>query len=662
MQALIDFLAQHPALALVAVFAAALLEAIAVIGTVVPGSSVVFAAGILVGLGVVEPAWAAASAVSGAILGDGISFWLGRRYREQLRGMWPMRSLGALLERGQAFFAQHGAMSVFMARFLGPVRAIVPMVAGMSSMSRTRFTSVNVISAIAWAAAHLLPGVVFGASLQLAGAVSSRLAILMAGVATAIWASVLAIRLIHRCARSFFLSWRDRTVAWAQKGFGFRSRVILSLLDPERPESAALLTAAVVLLGSAWAFLAILEDLISNDPMVGFDHIAFESLQNLRTSWVDAPMIVVTELGGVRVAIPVIAAVGLVLGMRRRWRTLGYWVSAVAFAQALVWILKSTLDRPRPIAMYDAVEQFSFPSGHAATSVVLYGFLAVLLARGRPPAVKWAVALTAVLLIGFVSFSRLYLGAHWLSDVLGSITLGMAWVALLSIAYLQHAQSENVPSAALAGVSLVTLLVAGGAAVATQYAADLVRYAPRSAATLTLLSDWQATGWRELPAHRTDVDGDHEEPLTVQWVGASNVIEADLQAGGWHRPPPWNLRTTASWLLPSTAIDLLPVLEKFHRGAQAALTFERLLSPSQRLVLRLWPSGHVVDIGGQKPSALWIGVVTLECVRHPFNAVTLVSTEPDFADALARFTASLQAQNQSWRIEQRDGGPVDLIH
>ena len=662
MQGLIDFLAQHPVLAIAAVFAAALLEAIAVIGTVVPGSSVVFAGGILVGLGVVDPGWAAAAAVGGAVLGDGISYWLGRRYRDGLRGVWPFRTHPALLERGQAFFAQHGGKSVFLARFLGPVRAIVPLVAGMSRMPVVRFTAVNVLSAIAWAAAHLLPGVLFGASLQLAGAVSSRLAILLGAVAAAVWLCVVALRLVLRGARPFFIAGRDRAVDWAHKRTGMRSRLILSLLDPTRPESTGLLAAAIVLLGSAWMFFGILEDVVSKDPLVRVDQIVFATLQSLRTPWVDGLMIVATELGSARVAIPIIVAVALLLMLKRCWRTLSYWLSAVAFAQALVWVLKLTLGRARPTAIYDGVERFSFPSGHAASSIVLYGFLAVLIARGRLPSVKWAAALTAVLLIGTVSFSRLYLGAHWMSDVLGSLTLGTAWVALLSIAYLQHGRNEHVPAMSLAGVALGTLLLAGGAAVATQYPADLARYAPQPAAAPVLLADWQATGWRLLPARRTEVDGDHEEPFTVQWAGAPDHIAAVLQAGGWHRPPPWTLRTGASWLLPSTPMDQLPVLEKFHIGAPAALSFERMLGPSQRLVLRLWPSGHAIDVVGQTPSALWMGMVTVERIRHPAHAFTLVSTDPDFAAALAQFTASLQVQGLRWDLEHRDAGPVVLLH
>src|SRR3990172_10904890 len=137
-------------------------------------------------------------------------------------------------------------------------------------------------------------------------------------------------------------------VAWARPRTGVLPRVILSLLDPARPESLGLLMAAVMLLGGAWMFLGILEDVVSSDPLVQFDRVVFTALQKLRTGPVDAVMIAATELGSAMVAIPVIAALSVVLAWKRCWRTLAYWLTAVGFAQALVWILKMTLARARP--------------------------------------------------------------------------------------------------------------------------------------------------------------------------------------------------------------------------------------------------------------------------------------------------------------------------
>ncbi|MBC7470181.1 MAG: VTT domain-containing protein [Ramlibacter sp.] len=661
MQALILFLSQHSVVALGVVFAAALLESVAVIGTLIPGSSVVVAAGVMIGLQTLDPWPVAGAAVFGATLGDGFSFWLGRRNHDALRGLWPLKAHPELLARGQAYFAKHGGKSVFLGRFLGPVRAIVPVVAGMSDMSAVRFTVVNVLSAIAWSAAHLMPGALFGASLKLAGAVSSRLLILLAGVVAVAWLCTVLLRLIHRSAWPFLRRQRDRIVGWARPRTGVSSRIALSLLDPRRPESLGLLIAAVMLLGGAWMFFGVLEDVVSRDPLVQFDHVVFTALQKLRTGWVDNVMIVATELGSAIVAIAILAAVSVVLAWKRCWRTLAYWLTAVGFAQALVWILKMTLERARPMPMYDGVERFSFPSGHAASSIVLYGFLAFLLALGKSPKIRGAIALLATGLVGLIAFSRLYLGAHWLSDVLASLSLGTAWVALLSIAYMQHAGTVRLPARALSFVVAGALISAGTTVAMTHHAADAARYAPPHSASPHLLPDWQGDGWQRLPARRTEVDGDHEEPLSVQWAGTADKVAQTLEDGGWRRPPRWTPRTTLSWLLPSASAGQLPVLAKFHQGESQALSFEKRLSPASRLVVRLWPTSYLVEVANDQPAALWIGMVTLESLKHPAGMATLAVTDPDFAMPTVQLAQSLRAQGVRVNIKRGDTTAVLLV-
>ena len=134
LQSLIDFFAFHRELALAAVFIAALAESLALVGTVLPGSTVVFAGGMLIGLKAIDPWAVGVAAVTGAILGDGISYRLGRRYKDAICATWPIRNHPELMARGQAYFAAHGGKSVFLGRFFGPLRAIVPIIAGMSGM------------------------------------------------------------------------------------------------------------------------------------------------------------------------------------------------------------------------------------------------------------------------------------------------------------------------------------------------------------------------------------------------------------------------------------------------------------------------------------------------------------------------------------------------
>jgi len=660
-QTLIDALSTNPALALSAVFAAALLESIAVIGVFVPGSLVVFGGGVLIGLQVLDPWRVTLVAMSGAALGDGFNFWLGRRYHEQLRNRWPLKKYPELLDRGQAYFARNGGKSMFVGRLVGPLRAVVPMIAGMSDMPVRRFTWMNLLSALAWAATHLLPGALFGASLQLAGAMSSRLLVLLAGAVTVVWLCTALLRLAHQVALPLLMRQRDRVVARARERTGAPSRVILSLLDPTRPESFGLLVAAALILGGAWLFLGILEDVVSNDPLVQFDQVAFNALQALRTAWTDEAMIIATELGSAPVVIAVIAAVSGVLALKRYWRTLAYWLAAVGFAQALVWTLKATLGRARPIAMYSGMEQFSFPSGHVASSVVLYGFLAALLSRGKAPKIKLVLALAAVLLIVLITCSRLYLGASWLSDALASLGLGTAWVALLSSAYTQHAGNERLPARAMLLAALGALALAGAGMVATQHAVDVARYAPSQAVVRALPAEWRTDGWQQLSTHRMDVGGEVEEPLSVQWAGTADGIERALQATGWRRPPAWWSRSTLLWLVPSTRIGELPVLPKLHYGDPPALSLQRELDPQRRLVIRLWATPYRAEPAKDSSSPLWIGMATLERSSHPAGMITLAVTDQDFAAPAVQLAQFLQREGVASDVKHRGTLVVLLV-
>src|SRR5690606_27242897 len=137
------------------------------------------AAGALVGLDRLDLVPLLAASVAGAFIGDGASFWLGRRYRDRLEDMWPFRRHPAWLSRGRDFFVRHGGKSVILGRFIGPLWPLVPRAAGMLGMRPASFVAINFASALLWAPAYLLPGVVFGASIALAGAVATRLAVLL---------------------------------------------------------------------------------------------------------------------------------------------------------------------------------------------------------------------------------------------------------------------------------------------------------------------------------------------------------------------------------------------------------------------------------------------------------------------------------------------------
>jgi undecaprenyl-diphosphatase len=662
LHALIAYFSAHPQLALGAIFAASLLEALAVIGTVIPGSAIVFAAGMLIGLGELNPWWAAAMAVSGAILGDGISYWLGQHFQDRIRTVWPLNKFPALFERGQLYFEKNGGKSVFLARFLGPVRAIVPVVAGMTGMPAKQFYAMNLLSALAWAAVHLLPGLLFGASLQLAGAVSSRLVVMLLIIAAFLWAISKLVQIAYHRGWPRVTSLRDRAVALAHEKPGPFASVTLSLLDPARAASPALLTAALLLIGGAWLFLGIVEDVISNDPLIQIDQMIYGALQGLRTVWGDRFMVAVTEVGGAVGAAFLISGVSLLLAIGRRWRTLGYWLAAIGIAEMLVLVLKYTLGRARPHNIDTGLAQFSFPSGHATSSIVAYGFLAFLLARGRSDRGKMAITLLAAAVITLIGFSRLYLGVHWFSDVVAGMSLGLAWVALLSIAYIHHAADERVKPWPLLLVTLAALGLTASFYAGDRYRAEVERYAFRPALQTVPLDDWTGAGWRQLPASRSELDGEMEEPFALQWAGTAPQMADTLRASGWQTPETWTLKSSLLWLLPTAQIQQLPVLPKFNHGEAPKITFVKVLGTDERLVLRLWPLGREVRPDRALPARpLWIGMVATERLHHPGGTITLARTGKDFRMPLRVLTQDLQSRHRSVQRREKPDNVVWLV-
>jgi membrane-associated protein len=156
---LISFVSAHAWLAYLTLFLAALLEAVPVIGSVIPGSTIIFALSALVPGGELKLEWVLAAAAAGALLGDGSAFCLGYREQREILNCWPLSNYPRVVAQSEAFFHRWGALAVFFARFVPPIRAFVPVTAGALGMSPPMFYAVNIPAILLWAPAHVLPGV-----------------------------------------------------------------------------------------------------------------------------------------------------------------------------------------------------------------------------------------------------------------------------------------------------------------------------------------------------------------------------------------------------------------------------------------------------------------------------------------------------------------------
>ncbi len=207
--------------------------------------------------------------------------------------------------------------------------------------------------------------------------------------------------------------------------------------EPQRVSPRSLALGLLLLFAALWAFGVLAEDVTTGDPIVRLDQQVADWLHDHRSSELTSLLRAVTTLGSAWVLVPlatVAAGYFLVRGFRRR---AGLVALAIAGAEVLTLGLKAGFERQRPFFADPLASEssFSFPSGHATVSLALYGALAHLASRGLSSAAARRVVLGGTaLVVLLIGFSRLYLGVHFLSDVLAGLSAGLAWLVLCVLA------------------------------------------------------------------------------------------------------------------------------------------------------------------------------------------------------------------------------------
>ena len=198
-QPLLELIKEHESWAIAMMFITGFGESFAFVSLLFPGTTVLIAAGTLLSGGTLPYASILVSAILGAVLGDSVSYWLGRRFGGGIARIWPFTRHRELLPRGIEFFERHGGKSVFIGRFFGPIRAVIPLAAGVMRMPRGRFWFANVTSALVWAPMLLFAGDLAGeAGDRLIGSANTLVLVFggltLFGIAGIVWAALRSAR------------------------------------------------------------------------------------------------------------------------------------------------------------------------------------------------------------------------------------------------------------------------------------------------------------------------------------------------------------------------------------------------------------------------------------------------------------------------------------
>lgn len=610
----LDFLGNHPDLSLAIVFLIAMGEALLVIGLFVPSTAVLVGAGILVGTGHLHfwPIFFATTV--GAIAGDQISFWAGKLYGERLKLKWPLNRYPQLVAKGEDFVRGHGGKSIAIGRFVPGVKAVIPGIVGMLGMGQVYFASINVFSGIAWSALHLVPGVLIGQGLAFAGELSGRLLVVLLVLVTVLGVGGYLIRLgvsnlsplLNHLLERVSASAKASSNGWMQR-FG-------DAASPDNPRSLLLVVFAAVAMGGLIALAAMIARLSGSAALSNADMSVFGLMKEMRSAPGDELMITMTMLGDSVVLI----AVSLTMLAWMVWRRAYRAAAAAAVTILLGWLfvpfLTLGLQRTRAVALTAGPAGFlGQPLSHATMAAVVFGILAVLVSHSLGRWSRSLVYAACGVLVIAIAYSRVYLGIHWLSDVMAGLVFGTVMTAAFGVV-IETIPPRRIMPVGLFGASLIAFIVAGAAHVSWGYERAEDFYGPPPQLKSMSLAEWQAGGWRDLPRRRIDFVGKTGETFLIQYAGSLDILRLAMTAQGWQEHAKWTWRQAVPYLNPGASLAELPPRPTLHQGLKAKLTLVRAMNPNERQVIRVYKTDRdIVNHDQQLP--LYMVSLTRETLR-----------------------------------------------
>lgn len=374
------------------VFAATVLETLPGIGILIPGQLVVIAAGAAASLGEVRLLDLMVVAMAGALAGDLLAYelgrWGGKGFLMRLGGRLGLKE--AHLTKAEHAFANNAGFTMILGRFNPLTRSVVPFAAGGMHFDRVRFILLAVPSAIVWAVPSVLLGYAFGESYRTVGALVGRTLAIVLIFAVILYGTYRLMRALH---------------------------------ERVTPHEAAWLT--IALTGTA-LFLLAAEDIVFQRGLQRFDDDV-AAFATARFGGAVPVFVAISELGGVLVVAPVVAIVIIVL-LRHGQKNEAFRLGALYFVlEALVGFFKLFFERARPIGSLVGAHGYAFPSGHTAVAALfacIAGWFAVKGLRSH-----LAATLALLVALGWtvvVGLSRITLGVHYFTDVVGGAGLGLA--------------------------------------------------------------------------------------------------------------------------------------------------------------------------------------------------------------------------------------------
>ena len=424
----------------------AYLETGAFVGLVAPGETVVIAGGVIAGQGEIDLIPLIGLVWVCAVLGDTTSFYIGRRLgRGFLERHGPrVKITHERLTQVESYFDRHGGKTILIGRFIGLVRALAPFIAGASGLAYKRFLPYSVVGTGLWSTVFCVLGYIFWRSFDKVQHLVGQALFGFAVTVTVIVGAVSAYRRREEI-RAWLDERRDRPLVKPLFVIGapLYRWIVLPVVRVLRPpahfvanrlmpgELGLELTTLLAIGGvGAYFFIAYLVHFDHSFAPSPLDNDWLDLADRLRTGMLVDVAKVVTALGALPTVIALVVATSVLLMVRRRYAEALLLVAGLALIYIAVHVTKDAIDRPRPGGSLVDTVGAAYPSGHSAYATAWVA-AAVVLTRRLRLVTSGALVFIALAIAVLVGVTRVYLRAHWGSDVGGGWGLGAAIFALL---------------------------------------------------------------------------------------------------------------------------------------------------------------------------------------------------------------------------------------
>ena len=633
---ILELIERRPLLLVAAAFVFALLESLAIVGIFIPGIILLFLVGAAVGFDprLFAACWIAASL--GALLGDLASYGIGRQFRDHIPRLWPLSRRPEMLAAGQGMFARHGGKSVFIGRFIGPIRPVVPMLAGMLGLPAALFAVFAVPAALLWAPLYLLPGMLFGASLELAAEFAGRLVLLLMIVVLGTWFVVWTTRLVYEFTARRSGWWLKALVRWVNR-HPVAGRLIGDLLEPGRHQILPLALLGLLMAVSVLTLVLLLIAAPLAQPTWDAERQVAGVAASLRSHFAD-PFFVALSLAGEMTVMALLAGlIAVLLVVRGRHNAAWHWAVACVGG----WLLAEMTAGLMGILLSSAEGQPTLaevPNRAFVLSTVVLGFFAVVLAKDLGARRrKWPYLATSAML-ALIGFAHFYLGRANAMGLLAAFALGLGWLALVGIGYRRRAQPRSGP-AWLAVVFYGSYLAIAGFEIHGESERLLAATRLSQPERRVEQAEWLDGGWATLPQRRSRLGAREQQRFDVQVVAELDALRETLSGAGWVGVPAVSPGDLLRAWVAGAQQGVPPHLPRDFAGRPEDLLMVLALDNDQRVLLRLWNSGMRLE---QNEKPLWLGQVRLMRLEPGLTGMQRWRESPgQRAPALARLLDAL---------------------